>query len=77
MILLSEHVDFNYHNKLNLEPRINILIYLNKDWKVEYRGQLELWDKDMENCIGSTVPEFNRCLIFNSTTESMHGNPNR
>lgn len=69
------HADFNYHKKLNLERRINILIYLNKDWKAEYGGQLELWDNDMKNCIVSTVPEFNRCVIFNTTSESMHGNP--
>lgn len=73
---LSMHADFNYHKKLNLERRINILIYLNKDWSEDFGGQLELWDDGMKHCVVSTVPQFNRCVVFNTTTESMHGNPN-
>lgn len=73
---LSVHADFNHHRILNLERRINLLIYLNKDWKEEYGGQLELWDNDMKNCLTSVVPEFNRAVIFNTTSHSNHGNPN-
>jgi len=72
---LSVHADFNYHAPLNLERRINVLIYLNKDWKDEYGGQLELWDNDMKTCMESIVPVFNRCVIFNTTSTSNHGNP--
>ena len=72
---LSVHADFNHHKKLNLERRVYILIYLNKNWIEEYGGQLELWDQGMEKCIVSTTPQFNRCVIFNTTSKSMHGNP--
>ncbi|MBL4602518.1 MAG: 2OG-Fe(II) oxygenase [Emcibacteraceae bacterium] len=72
---LSVHADFNHHLQLNLERRINVLIYLNKNWSDEYGGQIELWDEDMENCIVSQTPEFNRCVIFNTTSNSYHGNP--
>jgi hypothetical protein len=72
---LSVHADFNYHAPLNLERRINVLIYLNKDWKDEYGSQLELWDNDMTSCVKSIVPLFNRCEIFNTTSNSNHGNP--
>jgi Rps23 Pro-64 3,4-dihydroxylase Tpa1-like proline 4-hydroxylase len=72
---LSVHADFNHHKPMNLERRVNILIYLNKDWQPEYGGQLELWDQDMTRCAHSIVPIFNRCVIFNTTQESMHGNP--
>ena len=73
---LSVHVDFNHHKLMNLERRINVLIYLNKDWKNEYGGQLELWTADMSACSESIVPLFNRCVIFNTTENSYHGNPN-
>jgi hypothetical protein len=73
---LSVHADFNHHKPMNLERRINVLIYLNKDWKVEYGGQLELWDDDMKACQKSVVPLFNRCVVFNTTSTSNHGNPN-
>ncbi len=72
---LSVHADFNYHRQLNLERRINVLIYLNKDWKDEYGSQLELWNKDMTTRMKSYVPLFNRCVIFSTTSDSNHGNP--
>jgi hypothetical protein len=72
---LNVHADFNHHKPLNLERRINVLIYLNREWKQEYGGQLELWDDKLERCRVSIVPEFNRCVIFNTTSNSFHGNP--
>ena len=44
---LKIHADFNVHPKLKLDRRLNMLIYLNKDWRDEYGGHLELWDRDM------------------------------
>lgn len=73
---LSMHADFNHHKPMGLERRINALIYLNDDWRDEYGGQLELWDSDMNERVVSVVPEANRCVIFTTTQESMHGNPN-
>jgi hypothetical protein len=73
---LSMHADFNHHKLMDLERRINVLIYLNKDWKEEYGGQLEMWDDAMTKCVRSVVPLFNRCVVFNTTSKSNHGNPN-
>jgi hypothetical protein len=77
---LSMHADFNHHPKLNLERRVNVLIYLNPGWKESYGGQLELWDTDdrgnMGKLVKSIVPIMNRCVIFNTTNDSWHGNPN-
>lgn len=72
---LSIHADFNHHKTLNLERRVNVLIYLNKDWREEYGGQLELWDNDMKSCEVSILPAFNQAVIFNTSTTSNHGNP--
>lgn len=72
---LSVHADFNHHKPMNLERRINVLIYLNKDWRLEYGGGLELWDLEMKGCVVRTAPEFNRCVIFNTNSNSWHGNP--
>lgn len=73
---LSVHADFNHHAIMNVERRVNVLIYLNKDWSDEYGGQLELWDNDMTRCVQSIVPAFNRCVLFSTTSKSNHGNPN-
>lgn len=72
---LSMHADFNHHLPMNLERRINVLIYLNKDWRRHYGGSLELWDAAMTRCEHDIVPVFNRCVIFNTTSNSQHGNP--
>jgi Rps23 Pro-64 3,4-dihydroxylase Tpa1-like proline 4-hydroxylase len=70
---LSMHADFNHHIHMNLERRINVLIYLNKGWTDEYGGQLELWDDNMTRCVQSYVPLFNRCVVFNTASTSNHG----
>jgi len=72
---LSMHADFNHHVPMNLERRVNLLVYLNRDWKPEYGGQLELWTTDMTRQAHSIVPLVNRCAIFTTTHQSMHGNP--
>jgi 2OG-Fe(II) oxygenase superfamily len=73
---LAVHADFNHHSRLNLERRINVLIYLNKDWKEEYGGHFELWNKDMTAAEQKLLPVFNRCAIFSTTSLSYHGHPN-
>ena len=35
---------------MKLDRRLNILIYLNHNWKDNNGGHLELWDKEMKNC---------------------------
>ena len=74
---LNIHADFNQHPKMKLDRRLNILIYLNKNWTDDNGGHLELWDKDMKNCEKKILPVFNRMVIFSTTDFSYHGNPNK
>ena len=74
--LLKIHADFNKHLKLNLDRRINVLVYLNKDWKEEYGGHFELWKEDMSKCENKILPLFNRMTIFSTNDFSYHGHPN-
>lgn len=73
--LLKIHADFNWHKKLEIHRRINLLIYLNKDWKDEYGGHLEMWDRDMTACRNKVLPLFGRVVIFNTTDQANHGLP--
>jgi Rps23 Pro-64 3,4-dihydroxylase Tpa1-like proline 4-hydroxylase len=73
---LEVHADFNLHTKLKLDRRINVLIYLNKDWKEEYGGHFELWNREMSHAEQKILPLFNRCAIFSTTSFSYHGHPN-
>ena len=72
---LKIHADFNVHPKLKLDRRMNMLVYLNKEWRDEYGGHLELWDRDMSACRKKILPLFNRTLIFSTTDTSFHGHP--
>lgn len=73
--LLGIHADFQVNEALQLYRRVNVLIYLNKDWKPEYGGNLELWDKAMTQKVVEVAPIFNRCVIFNTNADSFHGHP--
>ena len=72
---LKIHADFNRHPKLKLDRRINLLIYLNRDWREEWGGHLELWDRKMTGCRAKILPIFGRCVVFNTTDSSYHGHP--
>ncbi len=73
--ILKVHADFNYLEKLKLYRRINVLLYLNPDWRDDYGGAIELWDKDMTHAVQKLMPIFNRCVIFNTDSHSYHGHP--
>ena len=73
--VLKIHTDFSKHPSLKLDRRINVLIYLNKDWKDQYGGHLELWDKDMLGCKKKILPTFNKMVIFSTNDFSNHGHP--
>ena len=72
---LKVHADFNRHPRTDLERRLNVLIYLNRDWKDEYGGAFELWNEDMTRCETKVMPYFNRCVVFSTTSTSFHGHP--
>lgn len=70
---LDVHVDFSVHPTLHLHRRLNLLIFLNKDWKPEYGGALELWDSKVQNLEAEILPTFNKAAIFECTDVSYHG----
>lgn len=72
---LKIHADFNVHPKLHLDRRLNMLTYLNKGWREEWGGHLELWDAGMNACRVKIAPLFNRTVVFSTTDTSFHGHP--
>ena len=72
---LGIHADFNHHKQMNLERRLNILIYLNPDWQSEYGGSFEVWTEDMKRKVAEFTPIMNRMCCFSTSSTSMHGNP--
>jgi hypothetical protein len=73
--LLKVHADFNKNKITNLDRRLNILVYMNKDWDESWGGHFELWDKEMKGSVKKILPVFNRMALFTTTSDSYHGHP--
>jgi hypothetical protein len=70
---LSVHVDFNRHKRLRLDRRLNLLLYLNRDWPDDYGGHLELWDRNMTYAEQKVAPLFNRTVVSRPLTSATTG----
>ncbi|EDK72835.1 conserved hypothetical protein [candidate division TM7 genomosp. GTL1] len=73
--LLKIHADFNKSRLTGLDRRLNVLVYMNKDWNEDWGGHFELWDRDMMSAVKKIAPHFNRMAIFTTTSYSYHGHP--
>jgi len=76
---LDPHVDFTHHPITGMHRRMNLIVYLNKEWKKEWGGNIEL-HKDPylppeQDEIVSVEPLFNRAVIFETNDISWHGFP--
>jgi Rps23 Pro-64 3,4-dihydroxylase Tpa1-like proline 4-hydroxylase len=75
---LDPHVDFNYDESEQLHRRLNLIVYLNKEWETEWGGALEIHSnprRTQENQIESFDPLFNRAVMFETNEYSWHGFP--
>jgi hypothetical protein len=73
---LDPHVDFNFIEDRKLHRRLNLLLYLNKEWDAAWGGCLEIHSnprKPKENQIQVIAPMFNRAVIFETSEYSWHG----
>ena len=68
---LGMHVDFNYHPLSNWVRRLNMLVFLNRDWACEWGGCLYLGEQREVQ----VTPLLNRTVIFECSNESWHGHP--
>jgi hypothetical protein len=71
---LGVHVDFNKHGLWGADRRINVLIYLNEEWKEEWLGGIGLYNKE-KRLVKRYTPDFNTMVVFSTTDDSWHGHP--
>ena len=77
---LAVHLDYSIHPKLNLQRKLNLIVYLEKDYDPDWGGSLQFWSHDHENqkpfnLVKKVEPIFNRAVLFDTTQHSWHGFP--
>lgn len=74
---LNIHLDYEKHPITNKQRRLNIILYLSKDWKSEWNGHTELYDDNYQNLIAKSLVIFNQAIIFKTNENSWHGLPDK
>lgn len=79
---LAVHLDYSIHPKLDLQRKLNLILYLEEDYDPSWGGSLQLWSHDFENNkplkkIKEVEPLFNRAILFDTTQHSWHGFPDK
>ena len=72
---LEPHTDFNFRGGIGWR-RVNLLLFLSKDWKKRWGGQNELGHQNKDNeyvCDKKYNPDFNTAVIFSTSSISYHG----
>ena len=72
---LNLHADWTKHPSLPLTRRLNLIIYLNRDWDPSWRGELELYDSTTKAAGAQVATVFYRAVLFPTSSETLHGFP--
>ena len=68
---LNPHIDNSHDSKRETYRRLNLLYYITPDWSAENGGNLELWDKKVQNP-KQIVSHFNRLVVMETNKKSWH-----
>jgi len=74
---LNIHLDYEKHPFSGKERKINIILFISKNWNPEWNGANELWNKDVTKCISKTNVIFNSAIVFKTNDISWHGVPEK
>jgi hypothetical protein len=71
---LSPHLDYSRHPKLpDMERRLNLVLFLNPEWREEWGGAFELYDDAGAEVVARVYPKFNSAVLWEPTDVAFHG----
>lgn len=75
--ILATHTDFHLYQRLGVYRRLNVLLYLNREWDESWGGCLELYepgaDRPGSQPVKIVVPRWGTLVIFQTDDRSPHG----
>ena len=71
------HLDYTIHPKTGKERRVSFMLYMNKNWKREYGGHLQLWKPDLSGYKEINSDLWNTAVIFKTSEQTYHGLPDK
>jgi Rps23 Pro-64 3,4-dihydroxylase Tpa1-like proline 4-hydroxylase len=72
---LDVHADGNWHDAMEVHRRLNLILYLNSNWREEWGGALNFYDSEAKEVEASIFPVGNRLVVFETHDYSYHGHP--
>lgn len=72
---LDLHTDFPWNDRLRLNRKLNLMLYLNEYWDSRWGGKLEFWDEAKTQCIQRVDPLPNRLIVWTYDPNLIHGVP--
>jgi len=71
---LHVHADTNVNSSDDARfRRVNIMVYLSRDWQPSWGGALDLYDATGTKRLDSIEPKFNRAVVLEIGDDSFHG----
>lgn len=74
---LGLHLDYEKHPYTGKQRRLNVILYLSKEWNDAWKGQSELWNADVSKRVAESRVRFNTAIIFKTNEISWHGVPEK
>jgi hypothetical protein len=68
---LDPHIDNSHDQFQKVYRRLNLLYYVTPNWRREYGGHLELWNKDVTERV-TIESSFNRLVLMETHSLSWH-----
>lgn len=68
---LDPHIDNSHDQEQKSYRRLNLLYYVTPEWRPEYGGNLELWDKGVKHSV-TIESAFNRLVLMETHRTSWH-----
>lgn len=72
---LALHADFNRDSTRHLDRVLSVFYYAPVEWRDEWGGALELWDRERTRCEVAIAPRRDRLVVMAHGDDHWHGHP--